>query len=151
MGKYMGSLQTRGRTTLWFPSMIPSTGRPRFAAAASPDLSHRHCQSKFVYFAKTSEPHFVAIYFPAFFRVDLSGSMAAPSIWNFALTMPLRALLFQRRFRPKARRLFRPAGLRNHVTRSTTYVQTHWRRPGDHLLLRSLWERLAKAPYHHRP
>jgi len=39
-----------------------------------------HCQSKFVYFAKTSEPDFVAIDFPAFFRVDLSGSMAAPSI-----------------------------------------------------------------------
>jgi putative transposase len=40
----------------------------------------RHCQSKFVYFAKTSEPDFAAIDFPAFFRVDLSGSMAAPSI-----------------------------------------------------------------------
>jgi len=40
----------------------------------------RHCQSKFVYFAKTSEPDFVVIDFPAFFRVDLSGSMAAPSI-----------------------------------------------------------------------
>ena len=40
----------------------------------------RHCQSKFVYFAKTSEPDFVAIDFPAFFRVDLSGSMTAPSI-----------------------------------------------------------------------
>jgi hypothetical protein len=39
-----------------------------------------HCQSKFVYFAKTPEPDFVAIDFPAFFRVDLSGSMAAPSI-----------------------------------------------------------------------
>jgi hypothetical protein len=39
-----------------------------------------HCQSKFVYFAKTSEPDFAAIDFPAFFRVDLSGSMAAPSI-----------------------------------------------------------------------
>jgi hypothetical protein len=39
-----------------------------------------HCQSKFVYFAKTSEPDFVAIDFLAFFRVDLSGSMAAPSI-----------------------------------------------------------------------
>jgi len=34
----------------------------------------------FGYFAKTSEPDFVAIDFPAFFRVDLSGSMAAPSI-----------------------------------------------------------------------
>jgi hypothetical protein len=31
-------------------------------------------------FAKTSEPDFAAIDFPAFFRVDLSGSMAAPSI-----------------------------------------------------------------------
>jgi hypothetical protein len=39
-----------------------------------------HCQSKFVYFATTSEPDFVAIDFAAFFRVDLSGSMAAPSI-----------------------------------------------------------------------
>jgi hypothetical protein len=39
-----------------------------------------HCQSKFVYFAKTSEPDFAAIDFPAFFRVDLSGLMAAPSI-----------------------------------------------------------------------
>jgi hypothetical protein len=39
-----------------------------------------HCQSKFVYFAKTSEPDFAVIDFPAFFRVDLSGSMAAPSI-----------------------------------------------------------------------
>jgi hypothetical protein len=39
-----------------------------------------HCQSKFVYFAKTSEPDFAAIDFPAFFCVDLSGSMAAPSI-----------------------------------------------------------------------
>ncbi len=41
-----------------------------------------HCQSKFVYFAKTSEPDFAVIDFPAFFRVYLSGSMAAPSIWN---------------------------------------------------------------------
>jgi hypothetical protein len=49
----------------------------------------RHCQSKFVYLAKTSEPDFAAIDFPAFFRVDLSGSMAAPSIWNFALTTPV--------------------------------------------------------------
>ena len=53
-------------------------GRPR------PDgrrhLDEGHCQSKFVYFAKTSEPDFAAIDFPAFFRVDLSGSMAAPSI-----------------------------------------------------------------------
>ena len=40
----------------------------------------RHCQSKLVYFAKTSEPDFAAIDFPAFLRVDLSGSMAAPSI-----------------------------------------------------------------------
>ena len=38
------------------------------------------CQSKFGYFAKMSEPDFVAIDFHAFFRVDLSGSMAAPSI-----------------------------------------------------------------------
>jgi hypothetical protein len=52
--------------------------------ALAPDRSDhpfgRHCQSKFVYFAKASEPDFVAIDFPAFFRVDLSGSMAAPSI-----------------------------------------------------------------------
>ena len=40
----------------------------------------RHCQSKFVYFAKMSEPDFAAIDFLAFLRVDLSGSMAAPSI-----------------------------------------------------------------------
>ena len=40
----------------------------------------RQCQSKFVCFAKTSEPDFAVIDFPAFFRVDLSGSMAAPSI-----------------------------------------------------------------------
>jgi hypothetical protein len=39
-----------------------------------------HCQKKFVYFAKMSEPDFAAIDFPTFFRVDLSGSMAAPSI-----------------------------------------------------------------------
>ena len=50
--------------------------------------SEGHCQSKFVYFAKTSEPDFAAIDFPAFFRVDLSGLMAAPSIYNFALTTP---------------------------------------------------------------
>jgi hypothetical protein len=46
----------------------------------SPKASAGHCQSKFVYFAKTSEPNFAAIDFPTFFRVDLSGSMAAPSI-----------------------------------------------------------------------
>jgi hypothetical protein len=39
-----------------------------------------HCQSKLVYFAKTSEPDFAVIDFPAFFRVDLSGSMAVTSI-----------------------------------------------------------------------
>jgi hypothetical protein len=39
-----------------------------------------HCQSKFVYFAKTSEPDFAAIDFLASFRVDLIGSMAVPSI-----------------------------------------------------------------------
>jgi hypothetical protein len=44
------------------------------------DAQKRHCQSKFVYFAKTSEPDFAAIDFLAFSRVDLSGSMAAPSI-----------------------------------------------------------------------
>ena len=50
------------------------------------DEAGRQCQSKIDYFAKTSEPDFAAIDFPPFFRVDLSGSMAAPSIWNFALT-----------------------------------------------------------------
>jgi hypothetical protein len=44
------------------------------------NVIHGHCQSKFVYFAKTSEPDFAAIDFPACLRVDLSGSMAAPSI-----------------------------------------------------------------------
>ncbi len=44
------------------------------------EASSGHCQSKFVYFAKTSEPDFAVIDFPAFFRVDLSGSMAAPNI-----------------------------------------------------------------------
>jgi len=39
-----------------------------------------HCQSKFVCFAKTSEPDFTVIDFPALFQVDLSGSMAALSI-----------------------------------------------------------------------
>jgi hypothetical protein len=53
--------------------------------SAAPTLANQfnfvgHCQSKFVYFAKTSEPDFAAIDFPAFLRVDLSGSMAAPSI-----------------------------------------------------------------------
>ena len=50
------------------------------------DEAGRQCQSKIDYFAKTSEPDFAAIDFPPFFRVDLSGSMAAPSIWDFALT-----------------------------------------------------------------
>jgi hypothetical protein len=39
-----------------------------------------HCQSKFVYFAKTSKPDFAAIDFPEFLPVDLSGPLAAPSI-----------------------------------------------------------------------
>jgi hypothetical protein len=43
-------------------------------------LPELYCQSKFIYFAKTSEPDFGVIDFPAFVRVDLSGSMAAPSI-----------------------------------------------------------------------
>jgi hypothetical protein len=43
-------------------------------------IRYRHCQSKFVYFAKMSEPDFAAIDFPAFCRPDLSGSMATPSI-----------------------------------------------------------------------
>ena len=50
------------------------------ARRAVGDKGDRHCQSKFVYFAKMSEPDFAAIDFPASFRVDLSGSMAAPSI-----------------------------------------------------------------------
>ena len=53
--------------------------RDRLAGQAREHV-YGHCQSKFVYFAKTSEPDFVVIDFPAFFRVDLSGSMAAPSI-----------------------------------------------------------------------
>jgi len=44
------------------------------------DVGLGHCQSKFVYFAKTLEPDFATIDFLGFFRVDLSGSMAAPSI-----------------------------------------------------------------------
>ncbi len=52
-----------------------------------PDL-RGHCQSNLDYFSKTSKPELTAIDFPGFFRVDLSGSMAAPNIWNFALTMP---------------------------------------------------------------
>ncbi len=55
------------------------------------NFSEGHCQSKFVYFAKTLEPDFAVIDVPAFFRVDLSDSMAAPSIWNFALTTPISA------------------------------------------------------------
>jgi hypothetical protein len=39
-----------------------------------------HCQSKFVYFAKTSKPDFAAIDFPEFLPVDLSGPLASPSI-----------------------------------------------------------------------
>ena len=58
------------------------------ATVFDPEPAFRHCQSKFVYFAKASEPDSAVIDFPAFFRVDLSGSMAAPSIWNFALTTP---------------------------------------------------------------
>jgi hypothetical protein len=53
---------------------------PVFASWLPGEQVSGHCQSKFVYFAKTSEPDFAAIDFPAFFRVDLSGSMAAPSI-----------------------------------------------------------------------
>jgi hypothetical protein len=52
----------------------------KLSSAYSGEAYSRHSQSKFVYFAKTSEPDFAAIDFPAFFRVDLSGSMAAPSI-----------------------------------------------------------------------
>jgi hypothetical protein len=52
---------------------------PREMHYGVPQLFLRHCQSKLVYFAKMSEPDFAAIDFPAFFPVDLSGSMAAPS------------------------------------------------------------------------
>jgi hypothetical protein len=53
---------------------------PKILVELGDYLTKGHCQSKFVYFAKTSEPDFAAIDFPAFFRVDLSSSMAAPSI-----------------------------------------------------------------------
>ena len=46
----------------------------------------------FDYFSKTSELDFTAIDIPGFLRVDLSGSMAAPSIRTFALTMPFCGL-----------------------------------------------------------
>jgi hypothetical protein len=59
--------------------ILPERSR-RLTRLLGLQLSERHCQSEFVYFAKTSEPDFAAIDFPAFFRVDLSGSMAAPSI-----------------------------------------------------------------------
>jgi len=55
-------------------------GNARSSRSSSGKNGARHCQSKFGYFAKTSEPDFTVIDFPAFFRVDLSGSMAAPSI-----------------------------------------------------------------------
>jgi hypothetical protein len=57
------------RADILCTKIVPSGGKPR-----------RHCQSKFVYFAKTSKPDFAAIDFPEFLPVDLSGSMAAPSI-----------------------------------------------------------------------
>jgi hypothetical protein len=62
------------------PAQGPADKAEIQAAGEQPYPDDGHCQSKFVYFAKTSEPDFVAIDFPAFFRVDLSGSMAAPSI-----------------------------------------------------------------------
>ncbi len=37
------------------------------ASWSRPTALSGHCQSKFVYFAKTSEPNFAAIDFPAFF------------------------------------------------------------------------------------
>ena len=93
-----------------------------------------------------SEPDLAAIDFPAFFRVDLSGSMAAPSIYNFALTTPRRdrmaALKFLKRAmkrygRPKAivTDRFRSYGaalrslglwsVRSAVAGSTTGPKTH--------------------------
>jgi hypothetical protein len=63
----------------WLKAELLVTQRLQLRATFAHD-SRRHCQSKFVYFAKTSEPDFAAIDFPAFFRPDLSGSMAAPSI-----------------------------------------------------------------------
>ena len=47
-----------------------------------------HCQSKFVYFAITSDPDFAVIESSRFSRVNLRGAVAAPSIWNLALTTP---------------------------------------------------------------
>jgi hypothetical protein len=44
--------------------------------------SLRHCQSNLDYFAKTLEPDFATIDFAAFFRVDLSGSVAAQVFEN---------------------------------------------------------------------
>ena len=79
----------KSHTAGWWPDLyqpLRSIGQrvadwfaPRSDASALEDY-YGHCQSKFSYFAKTSEPDFAAIDFPAFFRVDLSGSMAALSI-----------------------------------------------------------------------
>jgi hypothetical protein len=66
-----------------FESLLRDKTRPSRIPPLGTEVAERvvgHCQSKFVYFAKTSEPDFAAIDYPAFFRVDLSGSMAAPSI-----------------------------------------------------------------------
>jgi hypothetical protein len=98
-GPIMASTYTRfehkGQFATGFPSVGPWTmfskfvlepnvkgvfGGAQILAVLTVLLVARHCQSKFVYFAKMSEPDFVVIDFPAFFRVDLSGSMAAPSI-----------------------------------------------------------------------
>jgi hypothetical protein len=57
-----------------FPRHWPSVNREAL------ECNYGHCQSKFVYFAKTSEPDFAGIDFPEFLPVDLSGPLAAPSI-----------------------------------------------------------------------
>ncbi len=93
------------------------------------------CQSKFVYFAKMSEPDFVVIEFPEFFRVDLSGSIAAPSIRNFALTTLEGG-------RGSARRDSR-------LSRSTHYRRTEWSRLRCKLRLGRDPER-GDGKHHHR-
>jgi hypothetical protein len=52
----------RGALFIVQPRTVILWQRKRFR-----DYWRGHCQSKFVYFAKTSEPDFVAIDFPAFF------------------------------------------------------------------------------------
>jgi hypothetical protein len=58
---------------LWSPDRIRLGAiiTPNGALSDKPERTSEgyggHCQSKFVYFAKTSEPDFAAIDFPAFF------------------------------------------------------------------------------------